>query len=255
MPSMYTIKQELIDLLNEVEEAGGEITAEQEEKLVITEAELKSKLNDYHKAILNWEGDILACKEEEKRIAATRKKYENRISRLKNIMKDAVTEFGETGKTNKFIELPTVRLSTKNSITTEVNGERIGILLETFQDIAIEKYKNGIFYFQMPKDVETLLKEINDRIYTKYMESVEPFTIDDLSALEIDLITHCKLYDLCDSHINAFTDFLQNYFKGNSSVIASNTPKEIWKNAITNSAEENNVTCAKLVNNTSLLIK
>ena len=68
MKSLYQIEQDLLDIFEQIEEADGEITPEQEMALEINENNLKEKLSNYRKAITEWEGDIEKCKLEVKRI-------------------------------------------------------------------------------------------------------------------------------------------------------------------------------------------
>lgn len=50
MASIYNITTELEDIFLELEENGGELTPELEERLTITQDNLKSKLDSYRKA-------------------------------------------------------------------------------------------------------------------------------------------------------------------------------------------------------------
>ena len=65
MANIYNITAELEDIFLELEENGGELTPELEERLAITQDNLKSKLDGYRKAytVLNLEAE--SCKKEE----------------------------------------------------------------------------------------------------------------------------------------------------------------------------------------------
>ena len=188
MASLYTIQEELLKLFGEIEMNDGEVTDEQLELLNIKEEELSTKLNDYYKAIQSWKADMAACKEEEKRIATTRKKYENRIERLKTVMLDTVNMFGSEGKTNKFIELSTVRLFTKNSKSIEFDEERINIFIRLMVDFINEAESNDCLYTGEDVDLEGIISVINAHAKAEYGEDFAPFTIDDMQSLHIDVV-------------------------------------------------------------------
>lgn len=62
MASIYNITAELEDIFLELEENGGELTPELEERLTITQDNLKEKLNNYRKAYTMLNLDAESCK-------------------------------------------------------------------------------------------------------------------------------------------------------------------------------------------------
>ena len=106
MASIYNITTELEDIFLELEENGGELTPELEERLAITQESLKSKLDSYRKAYTMFNLEAESCKKEEQRLAVLRKTKENNAERLKSVMLDAVITYGDLGKSgNKVINL------------------------------------------------------------------------------------------------------------------------------------------------------
>lgn len=67
--SIFDIDRELYSLYNEIEEAGGEITPEMEEKLEINGQEMTNKVKNITNFINNLNADILAIKSETDRLA------------------------------------------------------------------------------------------------------------------------------------------------------------------------------------------
>lgn len=254
MSNIYEIKQSLISLFNDIEENEGEITEEQEQLLNIKQEELNIKLIDYHKAIISWNADIAACKEEEKRIASVRKKHENRIKRLKESMLDAVTQFGDIGKSgNKFIELSTVRLYTKSTEKVEVDEERISIFIEIFIKYITDLHRNGCLYTGDDVDLSIILKNINEILSINYPDVI-PFTLTDVTTLILDVTCHMNIYDYFRNNpaiLHALAEYPFNF------KITNNTPKEDWK--ITEKvSKETNIsipTCAHIENNNSIQFK
>ena len=251
MASIYNIQKELLDLFGEIEANGGEVTEEQIELLNIKESELQEKLDNYYKAIQSWKADMATCKEEEKRIASTRKKYENRIERLKTIMLDSVNTFGTVGKNNKFIELPTARIFTKSSKAVEVDEERITILIHALTNFIHEAYSNGCLYTGEDVDFEGIIQAVNANVIAEQGNEFKPYTIDDLAILNVDVTYN-------GSFINMFTtqskvlELIGSLYL--NTTIKQNTPKDALKYSIEVNGEDK-ITIAKLVTNQSLQIK
>lgn len=140
MANIYNITAEFEDIFLELEENGGELTPELEERFAITQESLKSKLDSYRKTytVLNLEAE--SCKKEEQRLAVLRKTKENNAERLKGVMVDAVIDYGDLGKSgNKVINLVDSKLYTKNSkcakIYENLNQIFIGLVLEYLQSL------------------------------------------------------------------------------------------------------------------------
>ena len=258
MASLYQISTDLLDLFSEIENKETEWTNEEAEEFYkrfsIAEDELKSKLTNYYQAIQNWSSDMKECKEEEKRIAAVRKKYESRIECLKSAMLGAVQAFGTEGKTNKFIELPTVRLYTKGSKAVKVNDSRIDIFLIEFEQIIRELYNNGCLEFGEDVDYVGILDSINANVKAAYGNEFEAFTLEDFNNLELEIKTTTtipKLFKTKGKLLEAYC------YDPMSMEIKHNTPKEAWKNAIQIAADNNRdkITMAEIVTNESIQMK
>lgn len=255
MSNIYEIKQSLLSLFEEIEENGGEITEEQERLLDIKQEELNVKLNNYHQAIASWNADINACKEEEKRIAAVRKKHENRIKRLKEAMCDAVIHFGNDGKSgNKVIELPTVRLYTKSTTKVEVDQERIDNLINIFTMYITKLDQAGALYTKYDVDLTVIKDSINNIAKTEFGDNYIPYTLSDLTTLKLDIISNMTIYD----YLRKGGEILKSYLLDPTRFkIIDNTPKEEWKLA-QQIGEKNEVsvpTCAHIEQNQSILFK
>lgn len=126
MDSLYNIEQDLLSVINELEENGGEFTPELEEKLVISQENLREKLTSYVAVINRMTAQIDACKCEEKRISTLRKSRENTLERIKNNVLGAVHTFGYVTKNGNYvIDLDTCRLSTRLSSSVNIDEERV----------------------------------------------------------------------------------------------------------------------------------
>ena len=255
MSSLYNIQEELLRIFNNIEENDGEITDEQCNLLEIKQEELKSKLSNYVKAIKSWDGDITSCKIEEQRIANVRKKYDNRIKRLKESMLQAVSMFGEQGKTgNKFIELPTIRLFTKSSNSVELDDVRIKIFISEFERYIRELVSSGIMYTEQDVDLQGILDCINANCIAEHGEEFKRFTLTDLTTIKLEISTTMNIYELFRRGGDALRLYGNNPIDTN---MINVTGKDDWKNAINNSSVANisKVSVASIVTNQSIQMK
>lgn len=218
MANLYEIEQELLDIYNELEENGGELTPELEEKLLLTQDNFKTKLNGYVNVINEITSRIDACKTEEKRISTLRKSREKSINRLKEIVQRCVINFGNVNKSGNYsIELDTCKLATRGSDSLEFDEQRIEDLIYCIHRYIMDYNINPE---ATPKEI---LNNINNRyvIHVLAQRGVDIndatfFTLDDLALFRINvtfntnanlLLTDTKL---CDSISNYISTKLEN---------------------------------------------
>ena len=213
MANLYEIEQELLDIYNELEENGGELTPELEEKLVLTRDNFKTKLNGYVNVINEITSRIDACKTEEKRISTLRKSREKSINRLKEIVQRCVINFGNINKSGNYsIELDTCKLATRGSNTLEFDEQRIEDLLYCIHSYIMnysidnestpEQILNGVNIIYTNKILAPRDINISDAIL---------FTRDDLAIFKFNitfnmnaniLLTDGKLCHCINNYIN-----------------------------------------------------
>lgn len=135
--NIWQIQQDLIDIFNELEENGGELTPELEDKLNITQSEFKNKIENYLYVIKQTESDINACDAEAKRLTALKKSKQNTIDRIKSVMVKAIEQFGDENKSgNRFIDLGTAKITVRKSDKVIVNDNFAATLVDsTFTEI------------------------------------------------------------------------------------------------------------------------
>lgn len=253
MSSLYQISEDILRIFNDVENNEGEITDAQYDALVIKQEELKTKLNDYVKAIKSWEVDEKALKDEKKRFNDRQNVYKNRIERLKAAALQAVLNFGEHGKTNMFIELPNFRLFSRASQSIEVDETRVRIFMEEFKRYVRELVDADVLYSGKDVDLQGILDAINANIRATQGEDFEPFTLNDLITIKINISQTASVYDLFKSGLA-----LNLYGKEPIYTHMENvTSKDDWKTIIDFSkvAGTSAPTMAKIVINQSLQIK
>ncbi len=101
--TLYEIKQEYLELINQVEELEGELTPEIEVKLNINQNELQNKAIAYHSVILSKDAFNMQIDNEIKRLQALKKRNNSLVDNLKDRLVGAIQMFGEfTVGTNTF---------------------------------------------------------------------------------------------------------------------------------------------------------
>ena len=222
--NIFNISRELEDIFLQLEENGGELTPELEERLAITEDKLHDKLDSYRRVYSKFMSDAKTCKEEETRIAKLRKTKENQAERLKDTMLAAVQQFGTLGKSgNRLINLPDAKLYTKSSACTEVDLNRSSILMQLFLDVYHVAWSQDILDGQYCSMTDArLLDLINDKYAQNYPnEEVIPFTIDDLYNLKLNFNFSFSLSELnCTDKFSLLQAWFDNAEINGSSVSA-----------------------------------
>ena len=233
MASLYEISNDILRIFNDVEVAEGEITDEQYDALQIKQEELKEKLTNYVKAIKVWQVDEQALKDEKKRFNDRQNVYKNRIERLKKAMLEAVINFGETGKNNKFIELPNVR---------------------KFRDLIRELVQQGILYTGEDVDLIGILDSINAQCIAEYGEDFSPFSISDLEYLTINISYSNTIGELLRNNPDILQHLGKEVFR---TEVINATSKDEMKRVINicQTLEQDQPTVGIIVNNQSIQFK
>ncbi len=93
--SLFQINTEYLQLANELEEMGGELTPEMESALAIHEAELSIKAENYLHVIRRMKADCDMAKAYEEQAKEYRKRKEKVIERLEIALLDAAKLYGK----------------------------------------------------------------------------------------------------------------------------------------------------------------
>ena len=140
--SIFKIYKELYALYDEIEEAGGEITPEIEEKLELNGQEMTNKVKSITNYINKLKADILAIKSETDRLAKLKKSKENTIKGLTNIVLFAIKKYGtEDKKGKKWIDWGTGKVSIRKSESIEIDDKKVENLIDVLKTTII----NGIY--------------------------------------------------------------------------------------------------------------
>ena len=140
--SIFDIDKELYALYDEIEEAGGEITPEIEEKLELNGQEMTNKVKSITNYINKLKADILAIKSETDRLAKLKKSKENTITGLTNLVLFAINNYGtEDKKGKKWIDWGTGRVGIRKSVSVELDDKKIENLVDVLKTTVV----NGIY--------------------------------------------------------------------------------------------------------------
>lgn len=232
--NIFEISKELESVFDELEENGGELTEELEEKLSISQDEFRSKVNAYLSIIKHTESDIDCCDKEIKRLQSVKKSKQNTIDRLKNILVWAIDKFGDSNKSgNKYVDLGTSKVTVKSSNKVIIN----------------EKYADNI--------ISSTFAELNEANYTKelYDNPIKDLITtpeNKLDGITTTISVDIPLEDLYNDKGDNFIKSLFNYdanFK-----VKTNISKSSLKDKITKDSEAYK-DLAYIENTKSLLIK
>jgi hypothetical protein len=118
--SIFNIKQEYVELLNQLEEVEGELTPELEAALVISREELETKAAGYAYVVNKLQADEDVIASEIERLKALKASKAKNIERLKTSVRDAMVLFDVVK-----IETPLMVLSLRKSEETIITDETI----------------------------------------------------------------------------------------------------------------------------------
>jgi hypothetical protein len=140
--SIFAIDRELQEIFAELEDNGGEVTPEIEEKLKLNETQVTNKVKNYINYINSLKSDIDAIKAEKERLDGLKKTKENAIKSITNLVLYAIHTFGnEDKKGKKFFDWGTGKVSIRNSQAVEVDTSKVDYMTEVLKTT----FANGIF--------------------------------------------------------------------------------------------------------------
>ena len=118
--SLFAISQDLLNIWSELEENGGELTPEIEERLQLTQTELSVKAGNYVSFIKKLENEAEFLKETyQAKIQSEIKKREALAERLRDALLQAVQRFGDIQTDRLF------KVTTRKSEAVEIIDESL----------------------------------------------------------------------------------------------------------------------------------
>jgi hypothetical protein len=145
LPSLYQIRQDHLNLINLIEDNGGEVDAEVLSMLELTETNFNEKAISYSNVVKVFENDESIIDAEIKRLQEMKKRKAKAKEAFENKLTEAMQQFGIDK-----IETPTRKLSFRKSEAIEVENV----------DIIPSRYFNEKTTYTIDKDrVKLAIKE------------------------------------------------------------------------------------------------
>lgn len=193
--NIFEIQQDLLSIFDEIEENGGELTAELEEKLEITQENFKNKIESYVNLIRIKEGELYTISQEINRLEALQDTKQRLITRLQKIILQAVNKFGDTTpKGGKFFDYGTGKISIRKTQIVDTNDELIKFVgSNLLHELTVRKENNQLNVLP-PITKEEILSNLNN-------DNEAPFDItsDDLDNIKFDISVEVNLNDILTS--------------------------------------------------------
>ena len=140
--SIFYFYKELYTLYDQIEESGGEITPEIEEKLELNGQEMTNKVKSITNYINKLKADIIAIKSETDRLAKLKKSKDNTIIGLTKLVLFAINNYGtEDKKGKKWIDWGTGKVGVRKSVSVELDDKKIENLVDVLKTTVV----NGIY--------------------------------------------------------------------------------------------------------------
>ena len=237
--NIFEIESSLQSIFEELEDNGGELTPELEEKLAITEGDFKAKVKSYCDVIKQVKSDISLIKEEEARLKTLKKTKENLITRLSKIVCHAINEFGDTTKTGtKCVDWGTGKVSVRRTQAVELDEQSLSDITSNLNKIIQDNKETNQLNVIDKIDVEDILRNLN--------EHITEADLDDVNA-DVEFSMPIKTF------VGEYYPLLATIFlAGKGASVKSNISKSDIKQPLMVGLESN---LAHLVTNESLLMK
>lgn len=204
--NIYHIEQELLDIFEELEENGGELTPELETRLSIAQEDFKDKIESYTHVIAKYNADINFIKAEQKRLKDLSDRKKKVVERLTKVMIEAIDKFGDSKKNSqsKFVDFGTGVVSIRNSKAVELDSALLFKLNEAINDsitdCIITNQLDVIDRFD-PNKIIALMKQDNFVNEPSDSFDVSPAieaSEDDLNYTDVELTVKVPLKEIFD---------------------------------------------------------
>lgn len=253
--NIWEIQQDLLAIFDELEENGGELTEELEEKLTISQEDFRSKVESYTNVIKSVKADIAAIDQETKRLSELKKSKTALIDRLSKIIIDAVDMFGDTTKNGgKFFDYGTGKVSIRNSQKVELDDDKAKCMANEYAKCIAFENMLGNASNRENITHEEMIQRCREHKTTNFDIVVdEPYDItnDDIDYSSFDISITAGMEDmLCGEGYKAIKDLA--YVFGKDIVITPKISKDRIKQAITS---EEDISIGKIIPNKTLTIK
>lgn len=151
MNNLFNIEQSFLNIFEELEENGGELTPELEDALNITQENFINKIKSYVNVIKSYKNDLDAVKCESNRLKDYKTTKNNTLERLNNRVIEAVEKFGDTNKNGvNFVDYSTGKVSIRKTKSINIDEElfnKISFALSSYFSIFSNVSEKGILSY------------------------------------------------------------------------------------------------------------
>lgn len=253
--NVFQLATELQDIINELEENGGEITPEIEEQLDINQEAVNRKVKSYTEVIHQLESDIELIKSEDKRLADLMKRKEKTIEAVKKLILYSIDMFGETNKSGiKYIDFGTGKVSTRKSESLDVDIDAYNKIAQQIKKIICwNGFTNTVncIDLSMPSLIAAMAAEKVDED-TGNVEPGIDITEDDLYGAKVNLVIPMQIYNLESDKSRELIRTIARLANDRLKVEV-NVDKQFLKN--TQKSENTDCKLSKLIKKTNVIIK
>jgi len=255
MSNIYNLKLELLDIFNELEENGGELTPELEEQLTITQNEFTDKIRDYSKVIQALKNDITAIDAETNRLKVLKDSKKKIIERLTKILIEAIELFGDESKSgSKFVDYGDGKVSIRKSKTVELDEDNIKGIVDSYTKLVSSLIYNNQLHIVdgIQQDfLRSIALEHTERIGDEVCNTPIVFTDEDLASFEGEISFKTNFKNLLKGdNFEALKAIIKNIGLPKIDAVIS---KSYTKDLLTK--ENNGITVGRLVDNKNIIIK
>lgn len=226
--NIFEIEQDLLSIFDEIEENEGELTPELEEKLAITQENFKNKVKSYINLIKIKEGELVTISSEIDRLKKFGESKAKLITRLQNIIIQAINKFGDTTpKGGKFFDYGTGKVNIRKTQIVGTNDELIKFIgSDLLHELNVRKETNQLNVLP-PITKEEILAKLNTD------ETPFGITADDLDNIKFDISVEVNLNDILTDNNFEFIKqaiYLSPKFKLSSKVSKTELKSKLKEN-------------------------
>lgn len=254
--NIWQIQQDLLDIFNELEENGGELTSELEEKLAISKENFRTKVEGYINVIKQTKYDIAAIDQESKRLAELKKSKNAVIERLTKVLVPAIQNFGDVSKSGSaFVDYGTGKVSIRITQKVELDDDKLDAISSEFNRALSFEAMMGVGSNRESFTFEDIIQRCKEHkslnpIDGGLEDDSQDVTEEDIQNTVVDISFKSHIIDLMKGEGFNLMKQLIMYNQGVS--MFPKIDKTQLKNEL-NSCE--NITIGKIIDNQTLTIK
>ena len=254
--NIWQIQQDLLSIFDELEENGGELTEELEEKLAISKENFRTKVEGYINVIKQVKSDIAAIDQESKRLAELKKSKNAVIERLTKVLVPAIQNFGDVSKSGSaFVDYGTGKVSIRSTQKVELDDNKLECMANEYAKcLSFERMLGGASNRENITKEELIqrCKEHKNTNLDIVVDDPYDITVGDIERAGFEITVRVGMEDmLCGEGYQAIKHLCEEF--NVDPTITPKIDKTMLKTCLINNNED--VSFAKVVPNKTLTIK